>query len=115
MLLKRAWSHLTLYPQKCAFGGTLYINGFFLCLKNSQSVKFGQLELQLMKENKDVYFLVTPHSSSCMPEYGLYKVGESARDMLCINADQCLDFYPLAAYSLLAVKVISLKHSVLDL
>ena len=92
-----------------------YRKGSFLCLKNSESVEFGQLELILMKENKDVYFLVTPHSSSCMPEYGLYKVGESARDMLCINADQCLEFYPLAAYSLLAVKVIFLKHSVLDL
>lgn len=50
-----------------------------------------------------------------MPEYGLYKVGEAAKEMLCINADRCLDFYPLAAYSLLAMKVISLKHSVLDL
>lgn len=68
-----------------------------------------------MKENKDVYFLVTPHSSSYMPEYGLYKIGEAARDMVCINAHQCLGFYPLPAYSLFAMKVVSLKHGVLDL
>lgn len=97
------------------FHGTLYRKGYFLCLKNDESVEFGQLELILIKENKNVYFLVTPHSSSYMPEYGLHKLGESAKEMLCINADQCLDFYPLAAYSLLTMKVISLKHSVLDL
>lgn len=103
---------------KVRYQGTLYRKGSFLCLKNdvmNESVEFGQLELILMKENKNLYFIVTSHSSSYMPVYVLHKVGESARDMLCINADQCLDFYPLAAYSLLAMKVISLKHSVLDL
>lgn len=97
------------------FQGTLCRKGSFLFLKNDKSVEFGQLELILMKDNKDVYFLVTPHSSYYMPEHGLHKVGESSGVMLCINAVQCLDFYPLAAYSLHAMKVISLKHSVLDL
>ena len=67
-----------------------------------------------MKENKYVYFLVTPHSSSYLAEYGLYNIGQEARQMGCINAEQCLDFYPLAAYSLCGMTVISLKHSVLD-
>lgn len=98
-----------------SFQGTTYRKGFFLCLKNDEYVEFGQLELILMKENKDVYFLVTPHSSSYMPEYGLHKVGEAAKNMLCINVEKCLDLYPLAAYSLFAMTVISLKHSVLDL
>ncbi|KAA0721602.1 hypothetical protein E1301_Tti023215 [Triplophysa tibetana] len=97
------------------FRGTLYKKGFFLCLNNDESMKFGQIELVVMKENKDVYFLVTPHSSSYMPEYGLYKIGEAARDMVCINADQCLGCYPLPAYSLFAMKIVSLKHAMDDI
>lgn len=44
------------------FQGTLYRKGSFLLLKNDESLEFGQLDLILMKDNKDVYFLVTPHS-----------------------------------------------------
>lgn len=72
------------------FRGTLYKKGSILCLKNDESLEFGQLDLVLMKENKDVYFLVMPHSSSYMPEYGIHKIGEAAKDIVCINADQCL-------------------------
>lgn len=102
-----------LISTRVRYQGTLYKKGIFLCLKNDESVEFGQLELILM-ENKKVYFVMTPHSSSYLLEYGLHKVGEPAREMLCISADRCLDFYPLVAYSLLEMKVISLKHSVLD-
>lgn len=104
-----------LVSTEANFRGTLYKKGFFVCLKNDESLEFGQLELVLIKENKDVHFLVMPHSSSYMPEYGLHKIGEAAKDMVCINADQCLNYYPLPAYSLFEMKVISLKHSVLDL
>lgn len=37
------------------FQGTLHRKGFFLCLKNDESVEFGRLELILMKENKRVF------------------------------------------------------------
>lgn len=117
--------HMELYSEKVCnavelvstevqWKGTLYRKGSFLCMKNDNSVEFGQIELILMKGNKYVYFLVTPHCSSYLAEYGLYHVGEAVKQMFCINAEHCLDFYPLAAYSLCGMTVLSLKHSVLD-
>lgn len=41
------------------FKGTLYKNGSFLCLKReSEPIKFGQIELVLIKDEKEVCFLV---------------------------------------------------------
>lgn len=98
------------------FKGTLYKKGSFLCLKHDdESVEFGQIELVLIKDNKHLCFLVTAHTSLYLSEYGLYEVKQAAGDMRCINVEQCLDFYPLSLYSLRGVKVISLKHSIVDL
>lgn len=83
------------------FKGTLYKNGSFLCLKRES--EFGQIELVLIKDEKEVCFLVTPHTSVYLSEYGLYKVKQE---------EHFLDFYPLPLYSLNGYKVISLKHSV---
>ena len=93
--------------------GTLYKKGSFLCLEreSDESIKFGQIELVLIKDDKEVCFLVTSHTSCYLPEYGLTKAAEA---MHCVNAKYCLDFYPLPLYSLNGQKVISLKHSVVD-
>ncbi len=96
--------------------GTLYKKGSFLCLKqeSNESIKFGRTELILMKDDNDVWFLVTPFMSLYWSEFGLYEVRETAEGMCCIQAEQCLDFYPLALYSLNGQNVLSLKHSVVD-
>lgn len=98
------------------FKGTLYKKASFLCLKRvaDELIMFGQIELILIKGDKDVYFLVTPHTSLYLSEYGLYDVTQAAEDMHCLNAEHCLDFYPLPLYSLNEHKVLSLKHSVVD-
>ena len=96
--------------------GTLYKKGSFLCLEreSDESIKFRQIELVLIKDDKEVCFLVTSHTSCYLPEYGLYEVTKAAEAMHCVNAKHCLDFYPLPLYSLNGQKVISLKHSVVD-
>ena len=47
------------------FKGTLYKKGYFLCLKreSDESIKFGQIELVLIIDDKKMCFLVTPHTS----------------------------------------------------
>lgn len=97
------------------FKGTLYKKGSFLCLKreSDESIMFGQIELVLTNDKK-VCFLVTLHTSVYLSEYGLYEVKQAAEDMHCINAEHCLDSYPLPLYNLNGNKVISLKHSVVD-
>ncbi|KAI2643064.1 hypothetical protein H4Q32_029533 [Labeo rohita] len=75
-----------LVSTEANFRGTLYKKGFFVCLKNDESLEFGQLELVLIKENKDVHFLVMPHSSSYMPEYGLHKIAMNDIDTLIKEA-----------------------------
>lgn len=94
--------------------GTLYKKGFFLCLSPRESNEFGQIELILVKEERHVYFIVTPHDVSYLPEFGLYEVKEAKQSMKCVNAELTLDYYPLSAYTLFETKVISLKHSVVD-
>lgn len=98
------------------FKGTLYKKGSFLCLKreSDESIKFAQIELVLIVDDKKVCFLVTPHTSVYLSEYGLYEVKQAAEDMHCINAEHCLDSYPLPLYNLNGNNVISLKHSVVD-
>ena len=76
--------------------------------------EFGQMELMLIKENKSVFFRVTPHAMSYSQEFGLYEVQEASEKMLSISAELCLDYYPLPAYILRGTRVISLKHSILD-
>ena len=75
------------------FKGTRYKKGSFLCLKreSDESIKFGQIELVLIINDKKVCFLVTPHTSVYLSEYGLYEVKQAAEDMHCINAEHCLD------------------------
>lgn len=53
------------------FKGTIYKKGSFLCLKREadESIKFGQIELVLIKGDKEVCFLVTPHTSLYLSEY----------------------------------------------
>ena len=56
------------------FKGTLYKKGSFLCLKreSDESIEFGQIEIVLVKNDKEVCFLVTPHTSLYLSEYGLH-------------------------------------------
>ncbi|KAA0713559.1 hypothetical protein E1301_Tti019996 [Triplophysa tibetana] len=61
--------------------GTLYIKAFFLCLSQRGSKEFGQIELILVKEEKHVYFIVTPHNVSYLPEFGLYEVKGAEQSM----------------------------------
>lgn len=98
------------------FKGTLYKKGSFLCLRreSDDSIKFGEIELILDKHAKEVCFLVTPHTSLYLSDYGLYEVKRTGGDMHCVNAEHLLDFYPLPLYSLNGLTVISLKHSVVD-
>lgn len=84
--------------------------GFFLCLSQGESTEFGQIELMLVKEEKHVHFIVTPHDVSYLPEFGLYEVKEARQSMKCRKAELKL-YYPLPAYKLFGTRVISLKHS----
>lgn len=94
--------------------GTLYRKGLFLCISSDVAKEFGQIELMLIKEGKHVFFLVTSHDALYSSEFGLYEVLSVRKAMLCLDADLCLAYYPLPAYSFCGKRVISLKHSVLD-
>lgn len=98
------------------FKGTLYKKESFLCLnqETDESIKFGQIDLALIKQEKEVCFLATPYTSVYLAEYGLYEVKQADEDMHCINAEHCMDFYPLPLYSLNRRNVISLRHSVVN-
>lgn len=110
-------AHMVTEPDSVShevnFKGTLYKKGSFLCLKRESdgSNKFGQIELLLIEQEKQVCFLVTPYTSVYLAEYGLYEVKQADEDMHCINAEHCMDFYPLPLYSLSRCNVISLRHS----
>lgn len=62
-------AHIVTEPDSVSsevnFKGTLYKKGSFLCLKREcdESIKFGQIELVLIKQVNEVCFLVTPHNS----------------------------------------------------
>ncbi|KAL0185508.1 hypothetical protein M9458_021205, partial [Cirrhinus mrigala] len=53
--------------------GTLY--------KKGEAIEFSQIELMLVKEEKHVDFIVTPHDVSYLPEFGLYEVKEARQSM----------------------------------
>lgn len=94
--------------------GTLYRKSFFLCIGSGMPTEFAQIELMLIMDNKNVYFLVTPHGSSYLPELGLYEIHAASGVMRCINGELLLDYYPLPAYDTCGTRVISLKHSIVD-
>lgn len=97
--------------------GTQYRKGFFLCLSHGESTEFGQIQLILVKEEKEdkhVYFIVTPHNVSYLVEFGLYEVKVVRQTMKCMKGELKLDYYPLPEYKLFGTRVISLKHSVVD-
>ncbi|KAK3559679.1 hypothetical protein QTP86_015092 [Hemibagrus guttatus] len=49
--------------------------------ESDDSMKFGRIELILIKHNKEVCFLVTPYTSLYLAEYGLYEVKNADGDM----------------------------------
>ena len=75
---------------------------------------FAQIELMLILDSKNMYFLVAPYGSSYLPELGLYEVHSASEGMRCINGELLLDYGPLPAYATCGTRVISLKHSIVD-
>lgn len=65
--------------------GTRYRKRFFLCIGPGMPTEFAQLELMLIMDDKNVYFLVTPHGSSYLPELGLYELHTASGGMRCIH------------------------------
>ena len=49
--------------------------------------EFAQIELMLIVDSKNMYFLVAPYGSSYLPELGLYEVHSASGGMRCINGD----------------------------
>ncbi len=109
-------------PDQCAleasteiqWKGTLYRKGFFLCIGPGMPTEFAQIELMLIMD-KNVHFLVTPHGSQYLPEFGLYEIHTACGGMMCINGELLLDYYPLPTYAFCGTRVISLKHSKVDI
>lgn len=56
--------------------------------------------------DKNVYFLVTPHGSQYLPEFGLYEIHTACGGMRCINGGLLLDYYPLRAYAFCGTRVL---------
>lgn len=99
------------------YKGTLYRKGNIICLKCEEEysiLQFGQIELIFVKDD-EVTFLVTPRPSVYLHDYGLYEILSATKELICVNAEECLDYYPLNEYSFMGLKVITLKHSVVHL
>lgn len=76
--------------------GTLYRKGFFLNIGLGMPTVFAQNDLMLIMD-KNVYFLVTLHGSSYLPEFRLYEIHTACGGMRCIIGELLLDYYPLSA------------------
>ncbi|MGL4694753.1 hypothetical protein, partial [Enterococcus larvae] len=99
------------------YKGTRYRKGNFICLKCEEVhsvLQVGQIELIFIKDD-EVTFLVTPHSALYLSDYGLFEILPATKEMICVNAEDCLDYYPLNEYSFMGLNVMTLKHSVVNL
>ncbi|KAA0723998.1 hypothetical protein E1301_Tti023112 [Triplophysa tibetana] len=90
------------------YKGTLYRKGNLICLKCEEEysiLQFGQIELIFVKDD-EMTFLVTPRPSVYLHDYGLYEILAKTKEFICVNAEECLDYYPLNEYSFMRLKIL---------
>ena len=76
---------------------------------------FVKIELILVHQGTNVYFVLTKLKAEYLVDMGLYHIenrtlGDKA--FQCIIADGLADYYPLPVYKMCGLSVVSLHHSV---
>ena len=82
--------------------------------KNDDGFVFGRIELMLIQNCLEVYFVMEKCQSVPLVELGLHALvlQTEQTQMVCIKAEDLLDYYPLPAYRFHSVRVLSLHHAV---
>lgn len=91
--------------------GTRYKKGMFLLVGvDNGSLKFASLLLVLLSRG-NVYFVVKHHPSHYLCNYGVHEINTIAEsDTVCVPFSSLLDYYPLSAYRVNGLAMVTLKH-----
>ena len=107
----------TTAASKIVFKGTEYKTGLFFALdKNDDGIIFGGIQLILVKDGTEVFFVAEKCQSVPLVELGVHAImtknpGEKT-PLVCIKANDLPGYYPSPAYTFRNMSVISLRHSV---
>lgn len=102
----------TIASIEVEYKGTIYKKGHFLVSKNDETMEFGELLIVLVKNDTEVYFVMTVHKADYHSEYHLFSVKKCCAMLLCLKISDLVDFYPLTSYVVSGHQVIPLKHSI---
>lgn len=81
----------------------------FVLQKNDEGIMFGNIQLIIVHDNSNVYFVTKKSQSFCLVDQGVHCLKAQDQGYLCINQDSLLDYYPLPEYSLCGLSVIVLS------
>ncbi len=102
----------TVASNEVTVKGTLYKKNMHVVLQNNdEGIVFGKIQLILVYDNSNVYFVTKKCQSFCLIDQGVHCLTTQDKGYLCINQDSLLDYYPLPEYSLCGLSVIVLHHS----
>lgn len=93
--------------------GTLYKRNMCVPLhQTEEGLVIGKIELILIHNSSNVYFVVDLHHTECLIDEGVYLITQQ-RMYACVNQHSLWDYYPLSVYTMCGLPVIVLHHSYL--
>lgn len=94
------------------YQGITYQKDNFLPLeKNTDGILFGKIQLIIIKNNHDVYFIVEQIQSVFLYEYGVHALLPNVLKFCCVHINNLLDYYPLSTYLMDKYCCICLHHA----
>nr|XP_023659190.1 uncharacterized protein LOC111839475 [Paramormyrops kingsleyae]XP_023659191.1 uncharacterized protein LOC111839475 [Paramormyrops kingsleyae] len=92
--------------------GTSYKKGMYILLgKTEEELEVGKIELVIVHHGS-VFFISEKYLFVKLSDIGVYCVlGTAQEEFVCVRHEDLLDYYPLPAYEMCGMPIISLHHS----